>query len=337
MLGKTKEPGARASSTLFKLLMVDKKWSVRRDRGFTWWSGDLAQHVEAGPLMAAEDGDRACVMRVSTDVVTEVSDPAGAVAACGTANQSQSLSSYVVDLERNVIESVSTGLVWLNSSEADYYVLATAAILQNVAAGMAASHLAEAAGGQRWTTSHPRSGRRGDTDEILNVASRMAKQGDSPSAFAGDLVEKLEEMDLPSWVDADGDGSGFTVKVMPEAEPNGPAGTGDGALIQVRTDQDHPVLGSGALVTLRFPIGLEEGAENVKINALNRWESAPDSEDVHHSMLGTWCRDPADPSAPMFRSFVPSTLAGPSMLENLLVYNTLRVELAHAVFDATAG
>lgn len=39
--------GLDAVEYLFKALQVDEEWSIRRPRGFTWWSYRLAQHIDA--------------------------------------------------------------------------------------------------------------------------------------------------------------------------------------------------------------------------------------------------------------------------------------------------
>jgi hypothetical protein len=43
--------------SLYEQLMVDEQWAVRGERGFTWWSYRLAQHIEVGPEVWSLDRD----------------------------------------------------------------------------------------------------------------------------------------------------------------------------------------------------------------------------------------------------------------------------------------
>jgi len=62
------DPGIVAVDSLFRDLMVDKEWSTRRDRGFTWWGYRLAQHVAASPRFQGPDGATASRLNVWTDL-----------------------------------------------------------------------------------------------------------------------------------------------------------------------------------------------------------------------------------------------------------------------------
>ena len=70
--------GVRLLDSLYEQLMIDDEWAVRRERGFTWWSYRLAQHVEVGPPQWSVDR-YVCSVRIWTDVVIGVdpsTDPA---------------------------------------------------------------------------------------------------------------------------------------------------------------------------------------------------------------------------------------------------------------------
>ncbi|MEI6793524.1 MAG: hypothetical protein WCK97_09890, partial [Actinomycetes bacterium] len=63
--------------------MIDDRWAVRRERGFTWWAYRLAQHVEVGAPAWSEDR-YICTVRIWTEVVRDVdpsTDPASVLAA----------------------------------------------------------------------------------------------------------------------------------------------------------------------------------------------------------------------------------------------------------------
>jgi hypothetical protein len=336
------DPGLTAVERLYSGLMVDEAWSVRRERGFTWWGFHLAQHVEAGPCFQAGDGATASVVRVWTDVVCDVADAGAAVQACSMINTQAVMAATVFDPDRRVIEEASTAIVYNDTGERWSAVMVTAAVAQNTAAHSRSQALAEAVGGRPWATDHPSSGERLEMDDILNVPERViVPAGAEPSAFAGDLLERIGSMQLPLWVAGSGDRQGFTAEVIYssdtsvaaanvlelhdsiEGEDAGGPGT---ALVQVVIDAPHPEYGSGALVILRLPVGFDEDEAADAINWLNRLEASGDSD---FSM----CRDPSNPGSPAFVSFVPSVLARPGLLENLVVYDTLRARWAHAVFE----
>ena len=66
--------GIRLIESLYSQLMIDGKWSVRRERGFTWWSYRLAQHVEVSEPFES-GGLSVCSVRIWTEMVNNV-DPA---------------------------------------------------------------------------------------------------------------------------------------------------------------------------------------------------------------------------------------------------------------------
>jgi hypothetical protein len=110
------------------------------------------------------------------------------------------------------------------------------------------------------------------------------------------------------------------------ANPDSGPGT---ALVQVFTDQPHPDYGSGALILLRLPVTFSDQAASVA-NELNRAEADGTSTTT---MLGAWCRDPGEDDSVAFTSFVPSGLARPGVLDNLVLYAAGRAAWAHEMLS----
>jgi hypothetical protein len=52
--------------------MVDDQWSVRTDRGFSWWAYRLAQHVEVSQPHGGPNGATACDVRIWTDAAADI-------------------------------------------------------------------------------------------------------------------------------------------------------------------------------------------------------------------------------------------------------------------------
>src|SRR5207249_643755 len=66
--GNARDPGLAVVDYIFQHLNIDPEWSVRDERGFTWWGGELAQRVWAGPVY--EDlGVRICRVQLQTDLL----------------------------------------------------------------------------------------------------------------------------------------------------------------------------------------------------------------------------------------------------------------------------
>ena len=111
------------------------------------------------------------------------------------------------------------------------------------------------------------------------------------------------------------------------------------------TDQPHPQLGSGALITLKLPVTIPEDSKESAAetaNALNFLEAA--SKDTiqfanggsdRTTLLGAWCVDPTNGRGDSlaFVSFIPSILARAGLLENLCIYNAVRTSWAHRVMN----
>lgn len=68
-----KDVGLEAIDRIFDMLQIDDEWSVRRPRGFTWWSYRLAQHIDATEPWQDEEFQLSRI-RVRTDLVN-VNDP----------------------------------------------------------------------------------------------------------------------------------------------------------------------------------------------------------------------------------------------------------------------
>lgn len=321
-----------ALGALYEALMVDDEWALQRPNGFTWWAYRLAQHVEASPF-EAPDGATGCRLRVWTDVVAGVPDPERAASFLGMANAFQSLSASRVDSAAATITDGFAAVVYEESVETMLPVIAAAAVLQNAAAHSHAHGLAEALGGSPAASEHPQSGERTEMDEMLNVPAEMATNaGAEASHFGGDLLRRLEPMAEQMGLLAFGGPQSFSAEVpctgvATTADLLSEDGSSDrlgSALVQVATDQDHPQLGSGALVTMRLPFALASEDAAQAANDLNRLELV---DPAPVSTFGAWCNDPGGGGV-AFISFLPSSIARPGLLENFLIWDTVRAQWA---------
>lgn len=318
-IGGPADPGLIAVQRLFDGLKVDDEWSVRGERGFTWWGHRLAQHVTASPLVDPGDGSSGSVVRVWTDVVTDVPEGIDPNPVLTEMNRHTTLSAFVWDPGRRTVSACAAFTVFDDTVEMWSVVLVVAAMLQATAAHSSARALATTLDAWPAVSHHPVSGRRPEPDGMLHVPAGLAGSiGQEASRFRGDLMDALASFDFP-WALADGDSEGFVAEVpfvsdkttLDAAFDRRPPGT---ALVRVVTNEPHPVIGSGALLTLAVPLALKGDRAASAANELNRLAAAgvplvP--------LLGAWCAD-ADGGL-FFDQFVPSAVARPGLLQNLAV------------------
>jgi hypothetical protein len=316
-------PGLVALDVIRSMLSIDDEWTDPVDQGYEWWAYRLRQKFVAETLRKRTGGMSSAV-RISTDIVSGVSQDAAQLVAI--ANMQQTLSALVWDPDRGTISECCTALVHDENIGWIGRLLGTAAILQNTAAHSRAHALADAVGGVPAASQHPIRGERPEMDEVLNVPLSMAKNGKKRSGFSGALTKALgpfvEQFGLAGQTRKDG----FSLEIQCTGDPS--AASQDSrmptASVDIETDAEHPQLGHGALVVLRLNTNCRADAVFSVANALNMLESKDESGT---SLLGAWCPDPEGNDV-AFNAFLPSDLAEPGILENMILYQIVRAQWA---------
>lgn len=313
--------GLRLLDSLYEQLMVDDEWAVRRERGFTWWSYRLAQHIEISPPEWSIDRE-VCSVRIWTEVVRDVDSSTDPARLLGSVNAFATLNALVWNPGDATITECCTAKVhdeifpWLSK------VLATAAVLQNTAAHSRAHQLAEITGGAPAASDHPFNGERPEMDDLLNLPEEVvAKEGAAPSRFGGETwvaVHKyLKEMGYFGSVDE----TGLTCEVpftsQVPALAIAEAKDLQTSLVQLYTDVPHPEAGNGLLGLMQLPVNADPDRAAEQANQLNLIEST--GKPVTN-LLGAWCPSPNSPSTIAFCQFVPNVLAALFRVENVVVY-----------------
>ncbi|OBB45429.1 hypothetical protein [Mycobacterium sp. 852002-51961_SCH5331710] len=320
--------------SIYQQLMIDDRWAVRTERGFTWWGYRLAQHVEVGHAVRSGDLD-VYQLRIWTEVARNVSAEADVAALVTPANFHQSMNALVWDPASATIRECCTAVVhrenigWLGK------IVATAAILQNVAAHTRAHAIAEVCRGEPAASDHPSSGHRAEMDDILNVPQALIiPAGAEPSKYEGRLSEGLGDFAARmGWVgNSDATGVVFEVpftgnRPLFMQDRNAPDVALETALVQIFTDQPHPEAGNGALTVMQLPISPGSEHAAALANELNLIES---QGDLRAPLLGAWCPDifSKDGNGLAFCSFLPNLIARPGLLENQMVYQGARARFA---------
>ena len=324
-----KDVGLEAIDRIFDMLQIDDEWSVRRPRGFTWWSYRLAQHIDATEPWQDEEFQLSRI-RVRTDLVN-VTDPSRRPEEfVALMNAQETLSAVVWDPQERSLSEHCTGIVhqenvgWLSQ------LLATAALLQNNAAHGRAQALAKALGGVAASTNHPVSGERPAPDGMLGEPAQMAEQareaGRSFLPLCSGLTGFLRQYQLLGFSDE----GGFScevpfTEVIPAAAKaalNLP-GEAETSLLRIYPGIEHPNYGSGALVTLLPPVIFDPDEIPGVVNRLNLTEAKANTDS---SLLGAWCPDPTNQRRDTiaFTAFLPDLLAEPGALENQVVFQAAR-------------
>src|SRR5262245_38758296 len=91
-------PGQRMVDHVFTTTQIDREWSVREERGFTWWPGELAQRVWAEPSRRGPVVE-VCDVRAETVVLRDVEPSVELYRRLAVINAHATLSALVYDEE----------------------------------------------------------------------------------------------------------------------------------------------------------------------------------------------------------------------------------------------
>lgn len=320
---------------LFQQLMVDEQWSIRRERGFSWWSYRLAQHIDVLPPVHSAGLDL-CVLRIWTDVAHNVDPATNPAAILAQINTQSTLNALVWNPRAATIAECCTVTVHQDNAGWISKVLATAAILQNASAYARAQPLAQALRAVPSMSNHPTSGQRPNADDMLHMPAQVVvPTGAEPSKFVGPISGELsgflaEYGDRLQWF-GNADETGATIEVpftgsrpLAFQKPGAPDTRLETALVQVITGQPHPEAGNGALIVTRLPMSPGPERAPTLANELNLAEAAGDVNAA--PLLGAWCPDflSENGNGLAFCSFIPNLLAQPGILNNWVLYQRTR-------------
>ena len=337
--------GTQILDAIYGQLKVEDHWAFRRQRGFTWWSYRLAQHIDVSTPVH-DRGLDLCTLSIRTDVVRDVDPRTNPAAALVELNRQATINALVWDPTTDTISVCCTVTVHQDIASWIYYVLATAAILQNDLAHSHTVALAKACGGSPAGSNHPTHGVRSDPNGSMNVPARMiVPAGKEPSKFVGEPCAAIEPF-LAEFADEKGwygssDAQGATVEVpftgyrpaMLE-DRSSPDAQLETALVQVFTDMSHPEFGSGALVVTQLPVSPGSGRAVSLANDLNLAESAGGYDAP--PLFGAWVPDPFSEREDglAFGSFLPNFLAMGGILNNWVAYQATRAQFARRFLDS---
>jgi hypothetical protein len=319
------DAGLRALDYVFQTLGIEREWSVRESRGFTWWPHRLAQRVWADARRTDDTSGLVC-LHVETDVLRDVPDNAATRTRLLAFNGFASLSAWVWRSETRRVALHST--VYATPEEDDWLLplFAATVALQAADAHIKASVVAEVLGGSIAAGVHPTSGLRSQSHGILDVLETLfVPAGKNPSPFTLTDFEAALQLDPRPRVLRTTDG-GLAAE-YPFYDHHNPALVGrDGALLIVSTTEPHPQLGSGLLMRLQLPIVAPPASDN-QIDVGTQLNEAETHEFTRASLLGGWCLAPRDTRL-TFVTFIPAALHRRGLLDVLARSTAARVRWA---------
>lgn len=187
-------------------LSLDAEWTVREERGFSWWGHKLRQRVWADPPRRSH-GNEIVRIHAQTALLSGVSVGSNAYAVFARENRSADMSALVVDPRTGALYAhcnayFHAGNRWLIND------FKTSVALQVARAHRLADVLRDELGGAVAESGHPISGLRSEPDDILTVGAMITGQGARRSSFGrgqfADGARQAQKMLVLATYDEDG-------------------------------------------------------------------------------------------------------------------------------------
>lgn len=297
--------GIEVIDYMYRRMKVDDEWSNRHERGFTWWPGLLAQHVWADPPVD-DDGFIVSRIHIRTDCLKDF--PATdkslyQLAFTASWSTTNGPIRYTDDLSR--VQYATSAFVHKGNVSWLQEMLSWLAPIQATEVSINAETLSQLLHCNTDISIHPTSGQRDVDDDMLQIIGQVvAPAGREPSRWAGhEMTTLLKDLERnPYCAMATGDTAGLTAEF--------PYGSRT-SLLQVRTRDQNPRMGSGVLVQLTIPQGKhnsETGAEAIRLNELEH------STYTRARCMGSWC---PHETGLTYTSFFPNVLYREGLLSEL--------------------
>ena len=294
--------GHEALSNVFKRLLIDEKWSSRRERSFSWIGSRLAQAITASH--PTKDGDFMLTRLVAECVVIEsvTASEELVYAVLSQVNKHAIGNCYTYyPSDRCIYSTTST---WIHEETASWRtdIFSAYAIGQLVLAEAEADFLAEKCAGRVAVRQHPSSGFRTDRDDMLNALGDIfIPDGQEKSRFINEFEFKTVEdiaRESPFAATIGGDKTGIALET---------SFANHTSLSLLKSDTKHRLLGSGLVGSTHVPTDITEDGGNRIAAVLNRKEREGATSTKHY---GAWCVDmaPSRGIAVTYNFFVPNRL-----------------------------
>jgi hypothetical protein len=311
--------GIQTVQEIYNSLQVDEEWSIREERGFTWWANQFKQTIWAD--QPVEDSSLAISrVNVETEFLKYPNRSEKIDTQLAMMMKLSSLSGLIHDPQSGRLKWRCNAFVHEENKFWLMDMLCFAAIFQLKDAETMAlfSRQLEL---EHDHSSHPDSGPREKFDDNLKLLDlTIIPEGQKPITSIGQSeFENISQM-LNNQKIFTSTGENSLAAYVPFGR--------DVSLLQIDMNQPHPQLGNGILYRLSLPpedicpVASIDGAltMDMNINEQEDWLTG--------HFLGSWCLGQAGKNTliPTFISFIPAVVCSPNVLLNMtfsiLMHNT---------------
>lgn len=271
--------GLRVIDEVGHSFTLDREWSVRRERGFTWWGKDLAQHVWAEPALD-DEGFEVFRLHAQTELLRDFEPNDRNLEALNAFAAFAATSGYLIDPDKGTVRMAASMYVHAETEDWVRRTFQLVTAMQAADAQIKAEPLAEATGSKVAASAHPSSGTRDEYDGMLHVLEHLvAPLGAKRSAWEGEELEWTTAMIQrgTQTVLATGDATGLSAEFPFQSRTS---------LLRVSSESANPQLGNGVLLVLHLPMAIGE-ADGLRFAAeLTRRELR---SLTRGHFIGAWC------------------------------------------------
>lgn len=307
---------ARVIDFVYDRLQIDEAWSARGVGAFTWWAGELAQRVWAGPPRDVE-GTTVTTVHIETTILDGVAATADTLSQLAGLNRLASLSAYVWAEDAGTLRLHASVSVTDDNWPLARMLALHAAAIQVADAHAEAAPLAEVFGAAVARRVAPNGSIRTEADDMLGVVEVYQERGEHGSPWGADEIAGLVQLEPRPWTRASSEAHRFDA-ALPWS------GVGAASRLAIDSSVVHPALGSGLQIQLAVPAD----PRPTVVQRLNTAEL--DQPDAHQ--LGAWCLD--DEHGLVFTTFVPSAAYVPNLARALAYHAAARNDWARAILLA---
>jgi hypothetical protein len=271
--------GLRVVDEVGHSLTLDREWSVQRERGFTWWGKDLAQHVWAEPGVA-DDAFEIFRLHAQTELLRDFEPNDRNLGVLNAFAGLATTSGYLVDHDARTVRMAASMYVHAETEDWVRLTFQLVTAMQAADAQIKAEPLAEATGSIAATSAHPSSGPREEYDGMLHVLEHfVGPLGMEPSAWEGEELEWTTAMIQrgTQTVLATGDATGLGAEFPFQSRTS---------LLTVSSAAVNPQLGNGVLLVLHLPMAVGE-ADGLRFAAELTGRELSSLTRSH--FIGAWC------------------------------------------------
>lgn len=311
--------GLEILNCVYDRMKIDPQWTQWHDRGFTWWGCDRAQHVWADKPIESQ-GFKVSRLHARTDILDGFMESDDHLSALGDVLGSVALSGFIrSNTDRSRILLASSVFVHQETLEQAKLWFSLSVAMQFSQSIAVTNHLVSALDGAKPATSdHPLSGPRKHIDDMAGAASSLPASNQTSMYQGSEMKQYVTEINGPPCILVNGDETSISAEFP---YPNFTS------LIQVMTEEEHPIAGRGLWILLKFPVGGEDpttvdAALNLNEYELNEWTGIP--------FLGSWC--PTETGL-TFISFYPNLMRRPNSIAALVTPHILRAKRINEDLD----